>query len=161
MSWTQATLVCMFWQVFCWRKIFLGLWGPLVLFLVGPPVRPSARKNFFSFFFSSLPSFCPVTPGTPVTLVSPPSPGCCCWCCCCWSFGGASLLKMIIRRGRPLANDHPEGPTSCKWSSGGAVLMQMIICHPLHLSQLCQDPYSISRTFLEQFVLVECKMVVF
>ena len=24
------------------------------------------------------------------------------------------LLQMIIRRGRPLANDHLEGPASCK-----------------------------------------------
>ena len=24
------------------------------------------------------------------------------------------LLQMIIRRGRPLANDHLEGPSSCK-----------------------------------------------
>ena len=29
----------------------------------------------------------------------------------------------------------------------------MIICHPCHPSHLCQDPDSISRTFLEQFVL--------
>ena len=36
-------------------------------------------------------------------------------------------MQMIIRRGRPLANDHPEGPASCKWSSGGAGLLQMII----------------------------------
>ena len=32
--------------------------------------------------------------------------------------------------------------------------MQMIICHPCHPSHLCQDPDAISRTFLEQFVLV-------
>ena len=38
------------------------------------------------------------------------------WCCWFWS-GGAGLLQMIIRRGRPLANDHPEGPAYCKWSS--------------------------------------------
>ena len=43
---------------------------------------------------------------------------------------------MFIGRSWPLANDHPEGPASC---------------HPSHL---CQDPDSISRTFLEQFVLV-------
>ena len=30
-------------------------------------------------------------------------------------------------RGRPLANDDPEGPASCKWSSGGAGLLQMMI----------------------------------
>ena len=24
------------------------------------------------------------------------------------------LFMLIIRRGRPLANDHPEGPASCK-----------------------------------------------
>ena len=32
--------------------------------------------------------------------------------------------------------------------------MQMIIRHPRHPSHLCQDPDSISQTFLEQFVLV-------
>ena len=32
--------------------------------------------------------------------------------------------------------------------------MQMIICHPLDSGYLCQDPDSISWTFLEQFVLV-------
>ena len=41
---------------------------------------------------------------------------------------------MIIRRERPL---------------------QMIICHPRHHSQLCQDPDSISQTFLEQLDLVD------
>ena len=34
---------------------------------------------------------------------------------------------MINLRGRPLANDHPEGPASFKWSSGGAGLLQMMI----------------------------------
>ena len=32
--------------------------------------------------------------------------------------------------------------------------MQMIIRHPRHPSHLCQDPNSISRTFLEQLVLI-------
>ena len=32
--------------------------------------------------------------------------------------------------------------------------MQMIVCHPRHPNHLSQDPDSISRTFLEQFVLV-------
>ena len=32
--------------------------------------------------------------------------------------------------------------------------MQMVICHPHHPSHLYKDPDSISRTFLEQFVLV-------
>ena len=40
---------------------------------------------------------------------------------------GASLLQMMIQRDRPLANGHPEGPSSCKWWSGGTVLLQMII----------------------------------
>ena len=34
---------------------------------------------------------------------------------------------MVVRRIRPLANDHPEDPASCKWSSGGSTLLQMII----------------------------------
>ena len=32
--------------------------------------------------------------------------------------------------------------------------MQMIVRHPSHPSHLCKDPDSISRTLLEQFVLV-------
>ena len=73
---------------------------------------------------------------------------------CIWSSEGTILLQMIIQRDRPLANDHPEGPASCKWSSGGTSLLQMIICPPCHPSQLCQETDSISRTFLQQFVLV-------
>ena len=60
---------------------------------------------------------------------------------CKWSSGGSGLLHMIIRRIKPLANDHlpsandhpplandhPEGPASCKWSSGGSGLLHMII----------------------------------
>ena len=34
---------------------------------------------------------------------------------------------MVVRRDRPLANDHLEGPASCKWSSGSTSLPQMII----------------------------------
>ena len=33
------------------------------------------------------------------------------------SSGGAGLLQMIIRWGRPLATNNLEGPASCKWSS--------------------------------------------
>ena len=67
-------------------------------------------------------------------------------------------MQMIILRDRPLANDHPEGEplandypkgqVSCKWLSRGTGLLKIIICH------LCQDPYSISRTFVEQSVVV-------
>ena len=81
-----------------------------------------------------------------------------------WLFAGASLLQMIIQRGQTLANNHPKGPASCKWSSGGTgpckwstggtSLLQMIIRHPSHPSDLCQDPDSISGTFLERFVSV-------
>ena len=31
---------------------------------------------------------------------------------CRWSSGGAGLLQMMIRRDRPLENDHPEGSSS-------------------------------------------------
>ena len=61
---------------------------------------------------------------------------------------------MIIQRDWALANDHPEGAASCGSSSRVARLLQMIIRHPRHPSHLCQDPNSISRTFLEQLVLV-------
>ena len=82
---------------------------------------------------------------------------------CKWSFGGTGLLKLIILRIRPLANDHLEGPAICKWTSwgsglfnwpsGGTGLSQMIIRQPRHPSHLCQDPDSILWTFLGQFFL--------
>ena len=72
---------------------------------------------------------------------------------CKWSSGGSSHLQMIIRRDRPFANDLPKDLASCKWSSGGTGILQMIIRHPCHVNP---DPESISRTFLEQFVLVSC-----
>ena len=75
---------------------------------------------------------------------------------CKRSSGGTNHLQTINLRGWPLANDQPEEPASCKWSSGGTSLLQMVICHPHHPRHLCQDPYSISCTFLEQFVLVSC-----
>ena len=37
---------------------------------------------------------------------------------------------------------------------GNTGLLQMIFCHTRHPSHLCQDPDSLSRTFLEQGVLV-------
>ena len=40
---------------------------------------------------------------------------CCCWWWCCSCSCCCSVhLQMIIRRNRPLANDHQEGPASCK-----------------------------------------------
>ena len=73
---------------------------------------------------------------------------------CKWSPGGSALMQMIIRMIRPFAKDHLKDPASCKWSTGGISLLQMIIRHPLHPSHLSQDTDSISRAFLEQFVLV-------
>ena len=67
---------------------------------------------------------------TPVTLVTPPpsvTPG---------------IVVVVV---------HLEGPPFCKWSFRGTGLLQMIIRLPRHL---CQDPDSISRTFLEEFVCV-------
>ena len=67
---------------------------------------------------------------------------------------------MIIRINWPLANDRPEGPASCKWSSRGTDLLQMLICHRHHPSHPCQDPDSISRTFLLNnlflFLILHC-----
>ena len=143
-----------------WFWHFLGPREPLVLPLFGP----SACKNSFSSFFSSICLVNPVTlwwaPPSPRLLMiiwkdqllandHPVDPA-----SCKWSFGGSSLLQMIIQRIRPLANDHPEDLASCKWSYGGTGLLQMIICHPRHPNHLSQDPDSISRTFLEQFALV-------
>ena len=61
---------------------------------------------------------------------------------CKWSYRGPSHLQMIIWRIWQLANDHMEDLASCKWSSVTPVTL--VTCHP----------DSISRTFLEQFVLV-------
>ena len=44
-----------------------------------------------------------------------------------WSSKSTCLLQMIIWNNRPLANDHPEGPSSYKSSSGWIGLLQMII----------------------------------
>ena len=73
---------------------------------------------------------------------------------CKWSSGGSDHLQMIIQRIRPLANDHPEHLASGMWSSGGTGLLQIIIGLPRHPNYLSKDPESISRTFLEQFALV-------
>ena len=145
-------------------------------FLQSLQSRPSvlSRPQQFSFFFSSFSSFSfsffssffPIIPGHPCFPGDTPS----CYCCCCdhpegqascrWSSGGTGLL----------ANDHPEGPSSCKWSSGRAGRLQMIIRRDRPLANeyqegpasckwssgetgLFQDPESISRTFLKQFVL--------
>ena len=68
---------------------------------------------------------------------------------CKWS-SGDQPLTMFIRRIWPLA----KSPAISKWSSEGSGLLQMIIRYPHHHCHLCQDPGSISRTFLEQFGLV-------
>ena len=73
---------------------------------------------------------------------------------CKWSYGVIGLLQMIIQRDWPLANNQPEGPASYKWSSWGTGLLQIIFRNPRHPIHLCQYPDSISRTQLEQFVLV-------
>ena len=97
---------------------------------------------------------------------------------CKWSSGVAGLLQMIIRRDKPLANHHLEWPASSKWSFRGACLLQMIIRknqplvndHPERgatckwssvtpIKLVISDPDSISRTFLEQFVLVRCASI--
>ena len=44
------------------------------------------------------------------------------------------LLQMIIRSGRPLANDHSDGPPSCNLSSGKTSLLQMIMWRDRPLS---------------------------
>ena len=61
--------------------------------------------------------FCPITPGHPCNPGDPQPrhPGC---CCCKLSSGWTGPLQVIIRRGRPLANDHLDGRASCKWSLG-------------------------------------------
>ena len=130
-----------------WNKLHSFKSKYLSQFFLGPRgslVEPSIPSNFFlfSFFFSFflflLLSRDPWSPLTPLWPLPPPvtqvvvivvlrllllkQPA-----SCKWSSRGTSLLQMIIRRGRPLANDHPEGPALCKWSSGGADLSQMII----------------------------------
>ena len=150
----------------------------------GLPLSRSARISHrafnpvhlqqLSFSPSSVPS--PPHPGGDSCCCS------CCSCCCKWSSGGASLLQMITLRDWLLANDHPDQPASCKWSSEGTGILQMIIRISqilLHFSfyssgnsLFSSDKYhlllqnispfffkskdqgSISRTFLEQCVLV-------
>ena len=88
---------------------------------------------------------------------------------------------MTIQMGLPLANDHPDGLAFCKWSSGCAGFLQMIIrissfqqdSSPFFIFSKfliffqqtssskhfffffkSEDQGSISRTFLDQSVLV-------
>ena len=89
--------------------------GPLVLPLIGPPARPSACKNFFS-------SSCCCCWGRPIANDHPEEPT-----SCKSSSRGASLLQIIIQRGRLFANDHSKGWASCKWSSWVVRLLQIII----------------------------------
>ena len=41
--------------------------------------------------------------------------------------GSTGLLQLIIRMGRPIVNDHLDGPAFCKWSSGLVGLLHVII----------------------------------
>ena len=67
---------------------------------------------------------------------------------------------MVIRRGRPFANDDPEGPASCKWSSRGASLLQMMIQRdwPLandHPERLASLKWSSSGVGLLQMIILQ------
>ena len=80
---------------------------------------------------------------------------------CKWSSGGSLLFQIIIRRIRPLANDHPEDLASCKWSSGGTGLLQITIHHPCFPSHPCHPSHLYDRIhiqsrghFSKQFFLV-------
>ena len=88
------------------KLVFLGPRGPLVLPLIGQPI--SVQELLLALLLLLLSRH----PWSPWCPPPPRHPGCC--CCCCWSSGGADLLQMIIWRGRPFANDHPEESASCK-----------------------------------------------
>ena len=44
-----------------------------------------------------------------------------------WSSGWAGILRLIIRIGRPFANDHPDGLAICKCSSGFLPCNQILL----------------------------------
>ena len=79
-------------------------------YMAHPSVRPVCNN------FPSSPPSSPLSPPSPFPSSHPSVmlPSCSCCCCSC-------LLQIIIRRDRPLANIHPDGPASCKWSSRGTV----------------------------------------
>ena len=64
---------------------------------------------------------------------------------------------MIIRRGRPLANDHPEGPASCKWSSGQQQQQQQAVWIQFHKKDMfcfkykCAFIFKVKNNFLPLF----------
>ena len=74
---------------------------------------PPQQFSFFSCFSSSsflLPFLLLLLLSCQPWSSSPCHPGCCCCCCCL-----CCLLQMIIRMGRPFANDHPNEPIFCKF----------------------------------------------
>ena len=56
---------------------------------------------------------------------------------------------MIIWINRPLANDHPDGPTSCKWSSGWTGLLQVIIPIDRLLQMIIQRVWPLANDHME------------
>ena len=60
---------------------------------------------------------------------------------------------MVIQMDRPLANDHPEGPATNHSDQPDASNKHHLLLENISSSNL-EDQGSISRTFLEQCVLV-------
>ena len=104
--WTNLSIVCFDSNTL--NQIFLGPPGPLLLPLIGQPVRPQEFLLLLLLLFLLhllLLSRHPCHPADPPStrlLLSE----------------GTGLLQIIIQRRWPLANDHQEGPATCKWSSG-------------------------------------------
>ena len=66
---------------------------------------------------------------------------------------------MIIRRGQPLANNHPEGSASCKWSSQGVGLLQMITLRDQPLANdHPEEPSSCKWSSVTHITLVTCAL---
>ena len=97
-----------------WPNIITRAWR-IMFFRSARTSCTCARLNFFSSFYPVTPGH-PCHPGdplpvTPVVIVVDHSnrPA-----FCKWSSRGVGLLQMMIRRNKPLASNHPEGPASCK-----------------------------------------------
>ena len=126
------------------RLSFWGPRGPLVLPLIGPP--SACPQEFLLLLLLLQMIICkrPVPLDDHFKEAGPFG----------WSFVRGRPLPMIICRRLAVLDDHLQEAGPFGWSFARGVRSTLSTPSPLSPYHLCQDPDSISRTFLEQFVLV-------
>ena len=125
------------------RLSFWGPRGPLVLPLIGPP--SACPQEFLLLLLLLQMIICkrPVPLDDHFKEAGPFG----------WSFVRGRPLPMIICRRLAVLDDHLQEAGPFGWSFARGVRSTLSTPSPLSPYHLCQDPDSISRTFLEQFVL--------